>query len=72
MTFPYHNKSILRPCTDQSIAVSPELGQNNEISVQFTPGEWRKDSDQGPMATREDILMTLQDLRNLLIRLISI
>ena len=44
------------------------LSQNNQISVRFWPGDWRKNSPQGPIATKEEILMTLQNLQHLLLR----
>ena len=48
------------------------LSQNNQISVRFWPGDWRKNSPQGPIATKEEILMTLQNLQHLLLRLMII
>ena len=44
------------------------LSQNNEISVRFWPGDWRKNGPLGPIATKEEILMTLQNLQHMLLR----
>lgn len=45
-----------------------DIGTEKRVEVRFWPGPWRKGFVQGPPATREEILMTLQDLQHVLIR----
>ena len=40
----------------------------NEVRVRFWSNEWRKASPQGPYATREELLMCLSDVQQILIR----
>ena len=40
----------------------------NEVRVRFWSNEWRKSSPQGPYATREELLMCLSDVQQILIR----
>jgi len=44
-----------------------EAGIRNSVNVQFTPGNWRK--SDGSSATREEIMMTLANVQNILIKL---
>ena len=41
---------------------------NNDIKVQFWMGVWNKGSPRGPYASREEILMTLENVEQILIR----
>ena len=40
----------------------------NEVRVRFWSNEWRKTSPQGPYATREELLMCLSNVQQILIR----
>ena len=42
--------------------------ENYKVEVQFVAGKWVKNSPQGPYATREEILMTLENVQEILIR----
>lgn len=41
---------------------------DNEIQIRFWNGLWTKDNPRGPYASREDILMSLADVKEVLIR----
>lgn len=44
-----------------------EEGNRNRVSVSFLPGQWR--SIDGRVVSREEIMMTLANVQNVLIRL---
>ena len=47
---------------------SMRVNVNNDIKVQFWMGVWNKGSPRGPYASREEILMTLENVEQILIR----
>uniref|UniRef100_A0A1A9VWV6 Basement membrane-specific heparan sulfate proteoglycan core protein n=1 Tax=Glossina austeni TaxID=7395 RepID=A0A1A9VWV6_GLOAU len=47
--------------------LQPQVNVPNKMEVQFTPGTWKK--PDGRLATREEIMMILANVDNLLIRL---
>ena len=44
-------------------------GEENEVRARFWFGEWRKEgTPRGDLATREEIMMAMEDLKSLLVK----